>query len=1223
MSHALAGKNSLESDRHGQSMIFSTRHIAQQRNHQDCTRTPGRQLLEGLTCETNHLRGRRSSVIVRTAFSCLLTMILCPGFVYGEDRPVDYGRDIKPILQARCYACHGALKQESGLRLDTGLLIRKGSENGQVVSTDQPQHSTLIERISSKDDFDRMPPEGEPLSAEQIAMIQSWIASGAKSPEDEQPEADPDSHWAFLKPVRSRQFSDQERAAGLNPIDVYLAAAHKTQGLEPVSLASQEVQLRRLYLDLIGIPPTRDELRKFLDDTSEDAFEKVVDQLLDDPRYGERWGRHWMDVWRYSDWYGRRHVPDVWNSAPQIWRWRDWIVRSLNEDKGYDQMVSEMLAADEIRSGEQKQTVATGYLIRNWFALNPNDWMRNTVEHTGKAFLGLTFNCAHCHDHKYDPISQDDYFRFRAFFEPIGIRQDRVPDEADPGPFQEYDYSALRKVERLGAVTIFDKNPEAPTWFYTGGDERNRDESRGSIAPGVPGFLDENQQLSITPVDLPVQGWSPGQDPEIQRTLVESAQKKIDEAAAAVSNLPTAEPSLAEHVKLRLAKAEEAYREAKEALNEPAQQTALVGNQSLVFNATQGRRTVFHRVSSLSEFSDGFEIDFQIRIVDDSHFNFQLAKHVTQGLTAAYVAFEKGRILSYRPGSFSEIEAGRYDFENGQDRFRVSLRLQTEADLALLTIESLTDQALLVADLPIALNGWNPIGDPTKGVFFDARPGSLALVDELTFRNPAPNTESQIVAQFNFEAPEYRDGQEIVGQHGWEISPISGTNSTSIATSVLNHSALDKFQQELEAAQLASQVPELQRQAAEGQLAAARAELASLQARIAAEAAKFGNAPADEIQKQASNASQLEQLATIQRAESQVQQARFALATAEAKPESDGNRTKEVEAARAQLATSMTARSQAESQQADSKPGSYTPLGPLYPKTSTGRRSALAAWIVDRENPLTARVAVNHIWMRHFHQPLVETVDNFGRSGAEPTHPELLDWLAVELMESNWSMKHLHRLIVTSDAFRRQSSTSNMTQNVKLDPENDYLWRMNTGRMESEVVRDSLLHVAGKLDFTQGGQELENKDAYTTFRRSIYYSTHPENGGKSTQGELFDAPDGQECYRRTRSIVPQQALALTNSETIHSMSSLVVQSWEEKHPDQLDSSEEHINQFTQEIFEQILSRSPSAAELKLCNAAFHNYVKLTKPTEEKQVNTLARESLVRAIFNHGDFITIR
>ena len=181
-------------------------------------------------------------------------------------------------------------------------------------------------------------------------------------------------------------------------------------------------------------------------------------------------------------------MPDWWNSASQIWRWRDWIVKSLNSDKGYDRMVLEMLAADEICPDDDDALVATGYLARNWYALNPNQWMRDNVEHTGKAFLGLTFNCAHCHDHKYDPISQEEYFRFRAFFEPIDLRQDRVAGEPDPGPFQKYDYSKLRKPVRVGSIRVFDEHPDAKTVMYQLGDERHLFEGKPPVAPALRPF---------------------------------------------------------------------------------------------------------------------------------------------------------------------------------------------------------------------------------------------------------------------------------------------------------------------------------------------------------------------------------------------------------------------------------------------------------------------------------------------------------------------------------------------------------------------------------------------------------------------------------------------------------------------------------------------------------------------------------------------------------------
>jgi hypothetical protein len=334
---------------------------------------------------------------------------------------------------------------------------------------------------------------------------------------------------------------------GLNPIDAFLEAEWVRHGLEPRPAAPKHILLRRVYLDLIGLPPTSEELRAFLADDSPEAFEKVVDRLLRDERYGERWGRHWMDVWRYSDWYGRRDANDVRNSASQIFRWRDWIVRSLNEGKGYDRMIQEMLAADEIQPEDYDAGVATGYLVRNYYSLNPNEWMRSAVEHTGKAFLGLTFNCAHCHDHKYDPIEHDDYFRLRAFFEPVFIRQDRVPGEADPGMFQDYTYAGTRSVQRLGAVRVYDRQPDAPTWFYTGGDERNRVTERGSIPPGVPAFL-QPETLSIEPVDLPAQAWYPGLRPEIQETMRTDARRAIASAEELLAATPVPDSAPTEDI---------------------------------------------------------------------------------------------------------------------------------------------------------------------------------------------------------------------------------------------------------------------------------------------------------------------------------------------------------------------------------------------------------------------------------------------------------------------------------------------------------------------------------------------------------------------------------------------------------------------------------------------------------------------------------------------------
>ncbi|HEX4591557.1 MAG TPA: DUF1549 domain-containing protein, partial [Gemmataceae bacterium] len=214
--------------------------------------------------------------------------------------------------------------------------------------------------------------------------------------------------WRPFEPVRRPPVPDVRRLPGeiANPIDAFLDSARAEQGLSARPKAPKAVLVRRVYLDLVGLPPTPSEQESFEDDDSLDAYERLVDRLLASPHYGERWGRHWMDVWRYSDWAG--YGAEVRESQPHIWRWRDWIIESLNADKGYDQMVREMLAADEIAPADVEALRATGFLVRQYYVFNRNVVLDNTVEHTAKAFLGLTLNCARCHDHKYDPISQRD-----------------------------------------------------------------------------------------------------------------------------------------------------------------------------------------------------------------------------------------------------------------------------------------------------------------------------------------------------------------------------------------------------------------------------------------------------------------------------------------------------------------------------------------------------------------------------------------------------------------------------------------------------------------------------------------------------------------------------------------------------------------------------------------------------------------------------------------------
>ena len=310
-------------------------------------------------------------------------------------------------------------------------------------------------------------------------------------------------------------------------------------------------------------------------------------------------------------------------------------------------------------------------------------------------------------------------------------------------------------------------------------------------------------------------------------------------------------------------------------------------------------------------------------------------------------------------------------------------------------------------------------------------------------------------------------------------------------------------------------------------------------------------------------------------------------------------------------------------------------LGKQFPRESTGRRLALARWIANKKNPRTARIAVNHIWMRHFGSPIVSTVANFGLNGRKPTHPALLDWLAVELMENQWSMKHLHRLLVTSKTYRMVSSDGGLDNpNRKLDRDNVYLWRMNSRRMESEAVRDSVLWVSGQLDLTMGGPELDAKLGQSTNRRSIYYRHAPEKF--MTFLKLFDAPSTHECYRRNETIVPQQALALVNSPLSIEQSRRLAKILNEQVG--LEKTPKIKHAFVNLLFERVLCRFPTQEEHTACQDFLQSQAK--RLADPKSLTTFsgqvtvkvkasadphlrARESLVHVLLNHNEFVTIR
>jgi Protein of unknown function (DUF1553)/Protein of unknown function (DUF1549)/Planctomycete cytochrome C len=941
---------------------------------------------------------------------------------------VDYVRDVKPILAERCYSCHGAIRQKAGLRLDTANLIRRGGESGPAIEPGRSDESILIERVSAgADSSDRMPPpsEGVALGEKEVSTLRAWIDQGAAAPAEAVP-AGPRSHWAYMPLTRPVVPGPAGQGWSRNPIDAFLAAAHQSKGLHVTPPVSNELLLRRVYLDLVGLTPTRDELHEFLGDQSPGAYEKVVDRLLASSQYGERWGRHWMDVWRYSDWYGLGDEARY--SHPHIWQWRDWIIAALNADEGYDRMVVDMLAADELTPDDPDKVRATGYLVRNWDIFNRNTWLANTVEHTARAFLGVTIQCARCHDHKFDPISQSDYYRLRAFFEPMHIRIDRIPGQPDRA--------------KGGLPRVFDDFMETPTFLFIRGDETRPD--KRPLTPAAPAVL--GGEVRITPVHLPIGASSPDKRDFVIREALEAGEQAIRSARTALGQARENRDRKTQ----ALATAIETERQS---------QSKYQASLAKPVDAKQARQQAITAVGTLARArQDADDAESALAVADSALTLSELRHRALQAVLRVERLDDDG---ATKDPCGPWVEAARYAASAQKtlavhDAGHNCLVAQAALDRARRTVEGLT-----------------AAGDPAKDPKLQAAilKSSAEVVDACSRLDDAKK-------------------QRLKAESAAKMAP------TTVYTprSLVYHRAKTSFRDE--------------------------------------------------------------------------------------------------------------------------------PSNKPYATVSSGRRLALARWIVDRRNPLTARVAVNHIWMRHFGDPLVASTFDFGLRTQLPVHHELLDWLAVEFMESGWSMKHLHRLIVTSQAYRMQSAGGQTEAgNARIDPDNHYLWRMNVKRMEAEVIRDSLIHLAGRLDSRMGGADLPLAAAETIHRRSIYYRY--ARGDRIPFLVMFDAPSVEECYRRDETIVPQQALALTNSAVALARAGEIAAVIN----NEVGENDTHAARaaFVVSAFERVLGRTPTDGERAECAGALDRLrsVFSLESRAERVPHLKARAALVHVLLNHNDFVSIR
>lgn len=776
---------------------------------------------------------------------------------------VNFARDIQPVMEKTCWTCHNPVLRMSQLDLTTRESALKGGSRGVVLVPGKAEQSRVYRAVAGLDTIS-MPLEGGKLTPEQVAKFKAWIDAGAEYPAVttsstsnaalassttaalEKFELTPEQreYWAFKLPVQAQL----PQAKASHPVDKFLEAARQKKGLVAAPRADRRVLIRRASLDLTGLPPKPAEVDAFVNDKSPDAWPKVIEKLLASPHYGERWGRHWLDVARYADSSGFEQDYD----RPNAWRYRDYVIKAFNEDKPYNVFLKEQIAGDEMDGKTEETLIATGFLRAGPRVLfrekdNPErrwDYVDDLLGTIGRGTLGLTVNCARCHNHKFDPIGQRDYY---------------------------------------------------------------------AMAAAVNGFVETEVPLAPPDVAKAFKDANKAVDAKIRplRQQITALEK------------PYREKLRAEYIKKEFPENVQAAVFKPEAERTPGEQ--LLANQVLTGGGVSAED--IEKAMTAEELAKKKELQEQIKALDKTRpEKLPIAEIVTDG-------------------DWRFTPDGRGDETIGCPKCRV------------------------------------PPPDRPNGTFLHEGPGKYE----------PPPTHFLLRGD-----PESR---------GSLMKP----GFLTVAT--------------------------------------------------------YGNPPT-EI------------------------------------PRPDG-------------------------------------------KTS-GRRLALAEWIGSNQNPLSARVIVNRVWHHHFGRGIVVSLDNFGKMGEPPTHPELLDWLAVEFMNKGWSIKQLHRLIMTSDAYQMVSSYDH-GGNVKIDPMNQMLWRFPPQRLDAETIRDAILQVSGNLNQKMGGPgffpwvpeevlAVESKkgrwenqpDGPDTWRRSIY--VYQRRSLPYPMFDTFDHPDMNiSTGKRNVSTVPTQALTLLNN----------------------------------------------------------------------------------------------
>lgn len=943
---------------------------------------------------------------------------------------VDFGADVRPILSDNCFACHGPddSQRKAKLRLDMqeGALGERGGYP--VIVPGQADKSELVARITSGDETEVMPPPafGKSLTKEQIAVLRQWIEEGAAWEE----------HWSFqpLKRPAVPEVEPAQAEAVRNPIDHFIIARLQREHLEPAPEADRATLLRRVTFDLTGLPPSVEEVDAFLSDPSPDAYEKVVDRLLASPRYGEHRARYWLDAARYGDTHGL-HL----DNYREMWPYRDWVVRAYNENKPFDEFVIEQLAGDLLDDPTDDQLVATGFnrchvSTSEGGSIEEEVHVRNVVDRvvtTGSVLMGLTLDCTRCHDHKFDPLTMNDFYSLSAYFNSLdGPALDG--NRKDPKPVLEVPSAEQRAEEaRLNAViTLHDSKLK--------GDWPEVDALQAAWEKAL------RESMASEPRWLEVRNFT---------------------AASLEAPYLEAEGLEADVLETEAFKASQFKAERLEAKNVSA----------------QGFKAVSVKIGTVA--GDGGAADRPAAIAlgpwhslgpfNDNERYLRSRKHGPEGRSIQLeeeFETETGEKLKWRK---------RADYADG--KAHTDLPGDQAANFLYRKILSPREQTI-----SISLGS-----DDGIRVYLNNR----QLLNQLVQRGVQPDQEQ---LELPLKAGENHLLLKILnfgGGSGYYFALKSEVQA--LPEAVYNLTMNDAA--ELDAEQEAQLRDYYRNQVAE------HPEVVTVK-----ESLQQARADLSELKRQIPT--------TLIYRESEEPREAFLLRRGEY-----------------------------------DKPGEAvqrrTPrILPPMDKDSPNNRLGLARWLVDREHPLTARVAVNRFWQQLFGTGLVKTAEDFGSQGEPPSHPGLLDWLAIQLVEDGWDVKRTMKRLVMSATYRQSSRVTR--ELLERDPANRLLARGPRFRLDAEMLRDQALFVSGLLNETMGGPSVKppqpdglwfavgysgsntvrfkpDEGDDKVHRRTLY--TFIKRTAPPPQMSTFDAPSRESCtLRRERTNTPLQALLLWN-----------------------------------------------------------------------------------------------